>query len=126
MLPITLTTGVAAGGFAVLPNSMKADVIDLDALESGENRAALFFSAWSFAQKATASIGGAIAMFGLALWGFDAAPGAINGEKEMFGLSFLFSTFPSLFYLSAATIVWKYPITEERHSEIRAALAARA
>jgi len=127
MLPVTLVTGFSAAGFSqALPNSMKADVIDLDALQSGENRAALFFSAWSFAQKATASIGGAIAMFGLALWGFNAAPGAINSEDEIFGLRFLFSTLPSIFYFSAAAIVWKYPITEERHSEIRAALAARA
>ena len=65
-------------------------------------------------------------MFGLALWGFDARPDAINGANEMFGLRFLFSTLPSLFYLSAAAIVWKYPITEARHAEIRAALAARA
>jgi Na+/melibiose symporter-like transporter len=127
MLPVTIATGFAAAGFSqAIPNSMKADVIDLDTLESGENRAALFFSAWSFAQKATASIGGAIAMFGLALWGFDAAPGAVNGETEMFGLRFLFSTFPSIFFLTAAAIVWKYPITEARHAEIRAALAARA
>lgn len=74
MTPVTIVTGFAAGGFSqALPNSMKADVIDLDTLRTGENRAALFFSAWSFAQKATASIGAAIAMFGLALWGFDAA-----------------------------------------------------
>ena len=127
MLPVTIVTGFAAAGFSqAIPNSMKADVIDLDTLQSGENRAALFFSAWSFAQKATASIGGAIAMFGLALWGFDAAPGAVNGESEMFGLRFLFSTFPSVFFLTAAAIVWKYPITEDRHAEIRAALAARA
>jgi GPH family glycoside/pentoside/hexuronide:cation symporter len=126
MLPMTLVTGFAAGGFSqTLPNSMKADVIDLDNLQSGENRAALFFSAWSFAQKATASIGGAIAMFGLALWGFDPAPDAMNGESPMFGLRFLFSTFPSLFFLSGAIIIWKYPITEERHAQIRAELAAR-
>jgi glycoside/pentoside/hexuronide:cation symporter, GPH family len=126
MLPITVITGFAAGGFSqALPNSMKADVIDLDHLQSGENRAALFFSAWSFAQKATASIGGAIAMFGLALWGFDPAPDAINGEQEMFGLRFLFSTVPSLFFLGGALIVWKYPITEARHAEIRAELAAK-
>jgi GPH family glycoside/pentoside/hexuronide:cation symporter len=126
MLPMTLVTGFAAGGFSqTLPNSMKADVIDLDNLQSGENRAALFFSAWSFAQKATASIGGAIAMFGLALWGFDPAPEAMNGESPMFGLRFLFSTFPSLFFLSGAIIIWKYPITEERHAQIRAKLAAR-
>jgi GPH family glycoside/pentoside/hexuronide:cation symporter len=126
MLPITIITGFAAGGFSqALPNSMKADVIDLDQLQSGENRAALFFSAWSFAQKATASIGGAIAMFGLALWGFDPGPEAINSDREMFGLRFLFSTVPSFFFLAGALIVWKYPITEARHAEIRAELAAK-
>ena len=100
-----------------------ADVIDLDTLNSGENRAALFFSAWSFAQKATASVGGAIAMFGLALWGFNA--GGVNGESELFGLRFLFSTFPSIFFISGALILWRYPINEERHAEIRADLAAK-
>jgi Na+/melibiose symporter-like transporter len=125
MLPITMVTGFAAGGFSqTLPNSMKADVIDLDTLNSGENRAALFFSAWSFAQKATASIGGAIAMFGLAAVGFNAAPDIVNTEEELFGLRFLFSTFPSLFYLTGAAIVWTYPITEERQKEIRAGIEA--
>ena len=127
MLPITIATGFAGGGFSqTLPNSMKADVIDLDALQSGENRAALFFSAWSFAQKAAASVGAAIAMFGLAAVGFDAAPEVANGAEELFGLRFLFSTFPSLFFLVGAAIVWKYPITEERHAEIRRALEATA
>lgn len=126
MLPVTIVTGFAAAGFSqAIPNSMKADVIDLDTLESGENRAALFFSAWSFAQKATASIGGAIAMFGLALWGFDATPDAVNSEQQMWGLRFLFSTFPSIFFLTAAVIVWKYPITPERHAEIQNAIAAK-
>ena len=58
-------------------------------------------------------------------WGFDAGPDAVNGERELFGLRFLFSTVPSLFFLSGALIVWKYPITEQRHAEIRAELAAR-
>ena len=50
----------------------------------------------------------------------------LNGDSEIFGLRFLFSTFPSIFFLTAAAIVWKYPITEERHSEIRAALDTKA
>jgi len=127
MLPITVVTGFAAGGFSqTLPNSMKADVIDLDTLETGENRAAQFFSAWSFAQKATASFGGAIALFGLGMVGFDAQAGSSNGEEELWGLRFLFSTFPSLFFLTGAAIVWSYPITEEKHAEIRAQLDAPA
>jgi len=127
MLPITLVTGFAGGGFSqTLPNSMKADVIDLDTLRSGENRAALFFSAWSFATKATSSLGVAFALYGLALFGFDATDGGSNGPDELFGLRFLFSTFPSVFFLAGAAIVWKYPITEARHAEIRAELEARA
>lgn len=126
MLPITICTGFAAGGFSqTLPNSMKADVIDLDTLESGENRAGLFFAAWSFAQKATATVGAGIAMYGLSLVGYDAELGDANGPEEMFGLRFLFSTFPSVFFLIGAAIVWKYPITESRHREIRAQLERR-
>jgi Na+/melibiose symporter-like transporter len=123
MLPITLVTGFAAGGFAALPNSMKADVIDLDTLASGENRAALFFSTYSFTAKMSGSLGGAIALFGLAQFGFDPSPGAINDADQMFGLRFLFALLPSAFYLLACAIIWKYPITEERHMEMRAQLA---
>jgi GPH family glycoside/pentoside/hexuronide:cation symporter len=127
MLPITIATGFAAGGFSqALPNAMKADVIDLDALESGENRAGLFFAAWSFAQKATATVGAGIAMFGLSLFGYDAELGGANGPDELLGLRFLFSTFPSLFFLTGAAIVWKYPITEARHREIRAEIVRRS
>ena len=123
MLPMTLATGFAAGSFSqTLPNSMKADVIDLDELQSGENRAALFFSAWSFAQKAAASFGILIATVGLDLVGFQARAGAMNTEEHLLGLRFLFSTFPSVFFVIGAMIVWNYPITEEKHAEIRAQL----
>jgi Na+/melibiose symporter-like transporter len=57
---------------------------------------------------------------GSVLVGFEA--GVENGSDELFGLRFLFSTFPSLFFLAGAAIVWNYPITEARHAEIRAEL----
>jgi Na+/melibiose symporter-like transporter len=103
---------------------MKADVIDLDTLQSGENRAAFFFSSWSFVQKLVASLGTAMAMYGLALVGFNS--GGQNGPDELFGLRLLFSTLPSTFFLIAAALMWKYPITAERHAEIRAELDRRA
>jgi Na+/melibiose symporter-like transporter len=126
MLPITVVTGFAAGGFNALPNSMKADVIDLDTLQSGENRAASFFSVWSFTQKLSGSVGGWLALTGLAWFGFNAAPGAANGESELFGLRFLFALFPSMFYLLAGAVIWRYPITREKHAEMRAELQDRA
>lgn len=125
MLPITLVTGFAAGGFAALPNSMKADVIDLDTLKSGENRAALFFSTYSFTAKLAGSVGGSIGLFGLAYIGFDAKMPELNSEEQLFGLSFLFAMLPSVFYLTACAIAWGYPITEEKHMELRQELEAR-
>ncbi len=122
MLPITVATGFAAGGFAALPNSMKADVIDLDTLKSGENRAALFFSTWSFTQKMSGSVGGWIALSALAWVGFNAMPGGGNGADELFGLRLLFALIPSTFYLSAGVVIWNYPITRERHAQLRAEL----
>jgi Na+/melibiose symporter-like transporter len=125
MLPITVATGFAAGGFAALPNSMKADVIDLDTLKTGENRAALFFSTYSFTAKLSGSLGGSIGLFGLALIGFNTQMPELNTPDQLFGLSFLFALLPSVFYLAACAIIWKYPITEERHAELRRELEER-
>jgi Na+/melibiose symporter-like transporter len=119
MLPITLVTGFAAGGFAALPNSMKADVIDLDTLRTGENRAALFFSTYSFTAKLSGSLGGSIGLYALAFIAFNTEMPELNTPDQLFGLRFLFAVFPSVFYLAACAIIWNYPITEERHMELR-------
>jgi len=122
MLPITVLTGFAAGGFQALPNSMKADVIDIDTLKSGENRSALFFSTWSFTQKMAASLGSWLALTVLAWVGFNTSPEAHNNSDQLFGLRLLFSSMSSIFYFIAIAIIWKYPITEDVHSEIRKSL----
>ena len=125
MLPITIATGFAAGGFAALPNSMKADVIDLDTLQTGENRAALFFSTYSFTAKLSASLGSSIGLFVLAYIGFNTGGGDLNSPMQLFELKLLFAVFPSIFYFAACAIAWNYPITEEKHMEMRAELEAR-
>lgn len=125
MLPITLVTGFSAGGFAALPNSMKADVIDLDTIRSGENRAALFFSTWSFTYKLAAAGSTWIALMGLALVGFNTEPGGFNDADQLFGLRFLFALFPSFFFILAAIVIYRYPITEAVHKEMRDSLQAQ-
>ena len=56
--------------------------------------------------------------------GFDASPGAVNTEDQLFGLRFLFAMFPTIFYLASCAIIWNYPITEERQAEMRKELEA--
>ena len=122
MLPITAVTGFLGGSFWVLPNSMKADVIDVDTLQSGEDRAAWYFAVWSFTTKVGQSIGPWLALSILALMEYNAAPGAENTDTALLGLKLLFCLGPAIGFWLAALIAWNHPLTEARHSEIRAEL----
>jgi GPH family glycoside/pentoside/hexuronide:cation symporter len=125
MTPVTIMTGFCAGAFNALPNSMKADVIDLDTLESGENRAASYFATWSFTTKIVNAGGAWLALNGLALTGFDPQLGAGNSEEHLMGLRLMFAVIPSAFYLLAVAFIWNYPITEEYHQQVRDELDRR-
>jgi Na+/melibiose symporter-like transporter len=102
---------------------MKADVIDLDSLESSEDRAGLFFAAWSTATKMVGALGVGISLPALAYLGFD--PTVVNGPDELFSLRAWFSLVPVLFYLASAALIVGYPITRARHAQIRSELEAR-
>jgi Na+/melibiose symporter-like transporter len=127
MLPITAVTGFLGGSFAVIPNSMKADVIDIDRLATGEDRAAWFFAVWSFVVKVALAVGPSLGLFLLGMVGFDPKPGAANTEDAVNGLKYLFVFGPALGFFLCGVIAWNYPLTEEKHREVRAELeAARA
>jgi len=125
MLPITAVTGFAGGCTWVLPNSMKADVIDLDTLKTGENRAAWFFAVWSLAIKIAASVGPWIALTTLTLSGFDPTPGAQNSPEQVLSVRLLFSFAVPVFYTLAAMLAYNYPITAKRHARLRETLERR-
>jgi Na+/melibiose symporter-like transporter len=125
MVPGIIIIGIGTGSFSALPNSMKADVIDLDTARSGKNRAAFFFSAWSLVTKLASSLGGWLALQSLALFGFDAANGAQNTPDALMGLRLTFAVLPAIIFVIAAAVIWRYPITKERQARIRAAINRR-
>ncbi len=125
MLPIAAVTGFGGGSSAVLANSMKADVIDLDTLKTGQNRAALFFSVWALITKVSLSVGPALALFLLATLGFDPKPGSVNSAHSLWGVKCVFALGPPLFMILTALVAWRYPITEGRHRAMREAIARR-
>lgn len=123
MVCILAMSGIGSGALTALPASMKADVVDLDAVESGEDRAGLFFAAWSLAVKCIAALGQGIAFTMLAWIGFEAK--GVNGPDEILGLRIFYSAGPMVLYVIALLIVWRYPLTSARHAELRRQLAAR-
>ncbi len=125
MVPFALCSAIGTGAFQTLPNSMKADVIDIDTAKTGENRAAMFFSAWSLATKAASSIGGSLGLYALSMIGYDASPGAVNSEAAIMGLKYSYAILPAVMFILAGLLVWNYPLTRDRQRRIRAAIDRR-
>ena len=111
----------AAGAF--LLRAMMADIGDEERLASGVDRTGLLYAILA----GTVKIGSAAAIFItfplLQLMGFD--PKGQGVDAGLQGLAVLFAAVPAGMSIIASFIVWSFPLTAERHAEIRAGLAAR-
>ena len=115
VIMILLVGGIGGGAWTALPAAMKADVIDLDRLESGEDRTAQYFSVWSFAEKLIPALTIGLTYNLLDLAGFNAAGG--NSSEQLWVLKLLFGGLPAVFWLAAVFVMLGYPITENRQRE---------
>ncbi|MEE4204470.1 MAG: MFS transporter [Halieaceae bacterium] len=112
------------GGLFTLMMSMTADVCDLDELDNGERREAIFGAVYWLMVK----LGGAVALILsgaiLNLVGFDQNAAAQTVETLTW-LRIADITLPILTGVMAILVMWGYDITEERAHEIRLELEAR-
>ena len=121
---VCVLTGLALGADLVLPPSMQADVIDLDRLRSGRERAGLYFAIWGMGTKLALALAVGIAFPLLDLAGFEASPGG-GGELPLFALAALYSLVPVAFKLASIALMRGYPITAARHDRLRRRIADR-
>ncbi len=112
---INAMSGCAIAASPVLGASMAADVIDWDALRAKRDRAALFFSLWSMATKLTQALG-VLALPLVAAFGFT--PNGPNGPGAKFALTAAYCLVPILLWLSAAALLWNFPIDRRRQAWI--------
>lgn len=115
---IMVLKGSAVGSLYFLPSSMAADVVDLDAVETGESRAGLYFSIWGMVSKGAAALGVLLATSGVAYFGFDPAIESNSGDAKM-AVAFFYSLIPASIALIAIPMLWNFPLTRDRHAEIR-------
>jgi GPH family glycoside/pentoside/hexuronide:cation symporter len=118
--------GVGIATAYLVPWSMLPDVIDLDELTTGQRREGVFYGVMTFTQKTCVGLGIAFTLQALEWYGFsrDLLPGQ-QPESALLALRWMVGPVPTLFLLAGIVLVYLYPITRSRHTEILAQLEAR-
>ncbi len=120
---VCAVTGAALGADLVLPPAMQADVVDFDTLRTGQRRAGLFFALWSMATKLALALAVGLAFPTLDGLGFDTQ--GVNTPAALLALVVIYAVIPTVLKLCAVGLVWRHPITQQRHRAIARRLAAR-
>jgi Na+/melibiose symporter-like transporter len=120
---VCAVTGAALGADLALPPAMQADVVDFDTLRTGERRAGLFFALWSMATKLALALAVGLSFPALDWLGFD-THGA-NTSAVLLALAVIYAVIPTVLKLCAVGLVWRHPITRQRHRAIVRRLAVR-
>ena len=119
-----LMKGACFGGLQFLPASMLADVVDLDSLKTGGRRAGTFFALNGMIAKVSAMLAVWAAAILVDASGF--VPGTENSDSAMLALRVYYCLGCAAFFLPALFLTWFYPLTKEKHRELREELEQQA
>ncbi|MGD9040544.1 MAG: MFS transporter [Desulfobacteraceae bacterium] len=120
---LVFISGIGLGATLAIPSAMQADVIDYDELLSGERREGHYIGLWSITKKLAAALGVGIALPVLGRVGYT--PNVEQSEAVLLALRLLYALVPSVCNIVALIIALAYPISRQRHEEIRLAIAER-
>jgi GPH family glycoside/pentoside/hexuronide:cation symporter len=116
--------GVGVSAVHVLPWAMIPDAVEVDELDTGARHEGMFYALVTLFRKIAASIAIPLALLMLDRSGFvsnapQQTPEAINTIR------FLMGPLPSIFLLGGIAFALMYPLSRDRHAEIRAKIALR-
>lgn len=125
LIGLTIAQGLAQGSGNLMLRSMVADVADQHRLTTGQDRTALFFSAFSISAKAGMALAVGVALPLVGLLGFD--PSAKhNAPEALQALLLVFALGPALAHLASAAFLRGFPLDEAAHAAVRRELDRRA
>lgn len=118
----SLVSGLPYAAANQMPRSLMADAGDEEKLKSGIDRTGLLYAVLTGTQKVGAALAVGITFVGLdQLAGFEAASDH-NSPQAIAGLHLFFLGIPGLLFVLAALMLIRYPLSRQRHDEIREAL----
>ena len=120
---LTIAQGLTQGSGNLMLRAMVADVADAQRLRTGQDRTGLLFSVFALSEKLGPAIGIGIAMSLVGWAGFT--PGPNNSSQALEMLKYVFALGPALAHIAATLIIWRFPLGEAAHADIRRALEQR-
>ena len=124
LIALIAVRGSSFASILFLANSMAADVIDVDTLASGEQRSGLYFAVWGMTIKLSLALGVLLGTALPASLGYQPSAGATPPDIQA-GLMAIYGFVPALMMAAGVLFLRGFPITRERHAEVRAAIEAR-
>ena len=125
LIAAIVVRGSSFASILFLANSIAADVIDVDTLASGEQRSGLYFAAWGMTIKLSLALGVLLGTTLPAAFGYDPAA-TVTAPDVQARLMLVYSLVPAAMMAAGALFLYRFPITRERHDEVRAAIEARS
>ena len=116
---VCVLTGLTAGADLLLGPSIKADVIDVDTAQSGEQRTAIYLALWSFLTKAALALAVGLSFPLLDTFGFDASADGTSTALGISMLGFFYGWGPIALKLPALALMWNFPLTERDVVDLR-------
>ena len=120
---MNLIGGFASGPVSPLIWALYADTADYSEWKTGRRATGLVFSAGTFAQKMGWTVGGSMAGYLLAFYGFQA--NVAQTESSLFGIRMLVSLIPAICAVLAVVTIALYLINEKVLARVTGDLAER-
>jgi GPH family glycoside/pentoside/hexuronide:cation symporter len=124
ILVLAALAGVGVSASHVIPWAIIPDAIEWDELQTGERHEGMFYSLVVLAKKIATSVA-----LPLALLLLDATGYVANAEQQVpsavLGIRTLTGPIPAFFLCAGIVFALLYPLTRERHAEVRQQLAQR-
>jgi Na+/melibiose symporter-like transporter len=117
----SVVSGLPYAAANQLARALMADAGDEEKLKSGVDRTGLLYAILTGTAKIGAALAVGVTFVALDAVGFDAASDN-NSAAATLGLHALFLGLPGLLFLAAAACLIGYPLTRQRHDEIRRSL----
>lgn len=126
---LAFLAGVGISVAHLLPWSIIPDVLEEEEVRSGERREGVYYGLVIFLEKIAFAANLLVTGQALKLSGYlqptDAVPSPVQPASALWAIRILMGPVPALFLLLAIFFAYLYPITREKHEEMRRQLDAR-